>query len=323
MAIKKISEFTEITALEDNDLFLIERNGEAKYIKASAMKTYFGDGGGGGGDEPTGGDYITENEVHFTSDSFVDASGGDGSVMKCMHMEGICDWLADKMARPSENNYFKGLTGVFKSENIEIQIRMTYSYYLNEAGQLGQLIFLTGQNEGALFIIFYDISQTSLEVTSVDDNIVANMLPEGVTDFEVTLNWNPDSFSFTGQELTEDESDSYNLNAHVPGLFNWFSGKTTDTIVEGDVLHPTAKGNITGQMMNMNIGDFSNYALTSTWAFEEGDSLLGYIFTYAMHDSAAAYIQVTVTSSDDVVVTCYDVDRSVAKGMLYTLTTTD
>ena len=34
MAIKKISEFTEVTALDDNDLFLIERNGEAKYIKA-------------------------------------------------------------------------------------------------------------------------------------------------------------------------------------------------------------------------------------------------------------------------------------------------
>lgn len=27
MAIKKISEFTEIAALDDNDLFLIERNG--------------------------------------------------------------------------------------------------------------------------------------------------------------------------------------------------------------------------------------------------------------------------------------------------------
>lgn len=311
MAIKKVSEFTEITSLQDNDMFLVERNGEGFFIKASTLKSYFG-----GSSE---GDYITENEVHFTSDSFVDAPGSGGSVMKCMHMEGICDWLVDKMARPSENNYFKGLTGIFKSENIEIQMAM--SYYFNEAGTTGQLMFPTGQNEGALFMIFYDISQTSLEVTPVDDNIVANMLPEGVTNFEVTLNWNPDSFSFTGQELTEDESDSYNLNAHVSGLFNWFSGKTTDTIVEGDVLHPTAKGNITGQMINM--GSFSNYALTSTWAFEEDDSLLRYIFTYAMPDSATAYIQVTVTSSDDVVVTCYDVDRSVAKGMLYTLTTTD
>lgn len=38
MTIKKISEFTEITALDDNDLFLIERNGEAKYIKAVSSK---------------------------------------------------------------------------------------------------------------------------------------------------------------------------------------------------------------------------------------------------------------------------------------------
>lgn len=42
MAIKKISEFTEITSLDDNDLFLIERNGEAKYSKAVSLKKYFG-----------------------------------------------------------------------------------------------------------------------------------------------------------------------------------------------------------------------------------------------------------------------------------------
>lgn len=41
MAIKKISEFTEITALDDNDLFLIERNGEAKYSKAVSLKKIF------------------------------------------------------------------------------------------------------------------------------------------------------------------------------------------------------------------------------------------------------------------------------------------
>ena len=42
MAIKKVSEFTELTSLQDNDMFLVERNGEGFFIKASTLKSYFG-----------------------------------------------------------------------------------------------------------------------------------------------------------------------------------------------------------------------------------------------------------------------------------------
>ena len=80
MAIKKISEFTEITALNDNDLFLIERNGEAKYIKAVSSKKYFGSGGG---DEPE----LTPSEfvVEFTE---IDPVMGAYKTVT-----GIVDWI--------------------------------------------------------------------------------------------------------------------------------------------------------------------------------------------------------------------------------------
>ena len=80
MAIKKISEFTEITALDDNDLFLIERNGKAKYIKAVSSKKYFGSGGG---DEPE----LTPSEfvVEFTE---IDPVMGAYKTVT-----GIVDWI--------------------------------------------------------------------------------------------------------------------------------------------------------------------------------------------------------------------------------------
>lgn len=87
MAIKKISEFAEITTISDDDLFLIESAGEAKYIKASDLKTYFASSSGG--DTPTG-NYVTDSKVYFTSENMaLDSTEG----VRKMKLEGFFNWL--------------------------------------------------------------------------------------------------------------------------------------------------------------------------------------------------------------------------------------
>lgn len=141
---------------------------------------------GGGGDEPTGGDYITENEVHFTSASFSEVPSG-GAIMKAMHMEGICDWLNGKTVT-SIDQMPNGLTGVLKNGSRELPLAM--AQYLNQGGIYCQIIFASGSDEDTGIIVVCTDSSQLVEMTPTDDVILAYSLPEWMTDFEVTLNWN-------------------------------------------------------------------------------------------------------------------------------------
>lgn len=72
MGYKKVSEFEEIFNIKDSDMFLIDRGGQPKAIKAINMMKYFGSGGGGGA-EPSGtlsitisGNNTVDNNAWFT-----------------------------------------------------------------------------------------------------------------------------------------------------------------------------------------------------------------------------------------------------------------
>ena len=52
MAVKKISEFTELLNIQDDDVLLIERDGAGYSVKASVLKQYFSTGGGGIPEDP-------------------------------------------------------------------------------------------------------------------------------------------------------------------------------------------------------------------------------------------------------------------------------
>ena len=75
MGYKKVSEFEEIFNIKDSDMFLIDRGGQPKAIKAINMMKYFGSGGGGGA-EPSGilsitisGNNTVDNNAWFTGSS--------------------------------------------------------------------------------------------------------------------------------------------------------------------------------------------------------------------------------------------------------------
>ena len=52
MAVKKISEFTELLNIQDDDIFLVERDGAGYSVKASVLKQYIGAGGGDTPEDP-------------------------------------------------------------------------------------------------------------------------------------------------------------------------------------------------------------------------------------------------------------------------------
>lgn len=75
MGYKKVSDFEEIFNIKDSDMFLIDRGGQPKAIKAINMMKYFGSGGGGGA-EPSGtlsitisGNNTVDNNAWFTGSS--------------------------------------------------------------------------------------------------------------------------------------------------------------------------------------------------------------------------------------------------------------
>lgn len=71
MAIKKISEFSELSSISDNDVLILERDNAGYSIKASNLKSYFG--GGEGTSEPTG--YIDKVTLTTANAEFIDMDG--------------------------------------------------------------------------------------------------------------------------------------------------------------------------------------------------------------------------------------------------------
>ena len=88
MAIKKISDFEEIFALNDSDMILIERNGEGKSIKAINLRNYFG---GGGAEIPT------SFSITITGDNTATANEyATGAMVAYETIDGVYNWLAGR-----------------------------------------------------------------------------------------------------------------------------------------------------------------------------------------------------------------------------------
>lgn len=134
MAIKKVSEFTEITSLQDNDMLLVERNGEGFFIKASTLKSYFG-----GSSEET-----NDLVLYFTKTNVLET---ETSKITYESVPGSYDWFnnvdySKVTLNYGDHEYSYAAAGPYPN----------YSYAVLPIDQAIQL-WLTGENGSASILI--------------------------------------------------------------------------------------------------------------------------------------------------------------------------
>lgn len=184
MAIKKISEFEEVLNLNDADMILIERNGEAKSIKAINLKKYFGSGTGS-----------NEHFVLTVSGNNTVHSDYDNTEIAYEDITGSYDWFA---SRDSDD-----LTITYNGHDYTVQDTdnpsQTYMFLMTTLGECIQIYGLTKDSSKYDFVIYL-----------CTDNMTINTLPNvmkkhdrvGVQYGGTAFNITEDSFPVTFEAKT-------------------------------------------------------------------------------------------------------------------------
>ena len=228
MAIKKISEFTELSSIQDDDVFLVERDGAGYSVKASVLKQYFGTGG------------TTANVFSMTVKEENAVIVGSTTYYK-VNCSGLYDFLYGM-----DTVNIEGIQYVMAHVKIANETGITQFAKDNPVGFLGPYMCLGADSleeiaEGNVttliecYVYGKDVSEDPSFPDGIKDDVIMNM-----GDYQVSL---PFEVKFSDEPFSEvkftaelNESKIYNgeptIFGHAAGISDFLADNFTHTPAE-------------------------------------------------------------------------------------------